>query len=435
MDPATVTKAILLAPTLTILVFALVRIPWRARVPLGLVLGVGGAFVAGATLDTGLLSYLVSFSIMAGIYAILCLGLNVQWGYTGHLNFGVAGFFALGAFTTALFTTSAPTGTLAQYSEQAFGLELPFVVGVAAGAVVAGVVAFLIAIPVLRLRMDFLAIATIGIAEIIRLVFQNERWLANGPQPLRGVPRPLYCTVQEPTCAWLPAPVAAWLAPLAPRDYIFVYLGIVTLILALVYLALERAVRSPWGRVLRATRDEETSTAMSGKNVPAVRIQSFVLGAAVMGLGGALYAHYTVTIDYSHFNPLFATFIVWVMLMLGGSGNNRGAILGAFIIWGVWSGTAFLTEALEPTLRAISDTLPDRSAYLRWLLVALLLAAIVLYRPQGLLKEETIVSRHLLRRRGAAAPTSGATATVGRALPAATAPEAPGRSPGGGDGG
>ncbi len=432
MDPATLVKAILLAPTLTILVFALVRIPWRARVPLGLVLGVGGAFGAAATLDAGLLSYLVSFSIMAGIYAVLCLGLNVQWGYTGHLNFGIAGFFALGAFTTALVTTSAPTGTLAQYSQQAFGLELPFLVGIAAGAVVAGVVAFLIAIPVLRLRMDFLAIATIGIAEIIRLIFQNERWLANGPQPLRGVPRPLYCTVQEPTCAWLPAPVAAWLAPLAPRDYIFIYLGIVTLILALVYLALERAVRSPWGRVLRATRDEETSTAMSGKNVPRVRIQSFVLGAAVMGLGGALYAHYTVTIDYSHFNPLFATFIVWVMLMLGGSGNNRGAILGAFIIWGVWSGTAFLTEALEPGLRAISETLPDRSAYLRWLLVALLLAAIVLYRPQGLLKEETIVSRHLLRRRGAAATTPGATATVGGAPPAATAPEAAGRDPGGG---
>jgi len=407
MDAATVTKAILLAPTLTVLVLALVRIPWAVRLPLGLVLGVGGAFGAAATLEPGVLSYLVSFSIMAGIYAILCLGLNVQWGYTGHLNFGIAGFFALGAFTTALVTTSPPTGTLALYAQQAFGLELPFLVGVAAGAVVAAVVAFLIAIPVLRLRMDFLAIATIGIAEIIRLIFQNERWLANGPQPLRGIPRPLYCTVQEPACAWLPAPIAAWLAPLEPRDYIYVYLAIVTAFLALVYLALERAVRSPWGRVLRATRDEEASTAMSGKNVPRVRIQSFVLGAAVMGLGGALYAHYTVTIDYSHFNPLFATFIVWVMLMLGGSGNNRGAILGAFIIWGVWSGTAFLTEALEPTLRAISETLPDRSAYLRWLLVALLLAGIVLFRPQGLLREETIVSRHLLRGRGAPAGRPG----------------------------
>ncbi len=212
------------------------------------------------------------------------------------------------------------------------------------------------------------------------------------------MPRPLYCLFQEPSCAWLPQPLAALLAPLELRDYIYFYLVVLTVFLLVVYVALERAVRSPWGRVLRAARDEEASTAMSGKNVTAVRIQSFVVGAVVMGIGGALYAHYTVTIDYSHFNPLFATFIVWVMLMLGGSGNNRGAILGAFIIWGVWSGTAFLTEMLEPTLRAISDDLPARSAYFRWLLVALLLAGIVLYRPQGLIKEESVVSRYLLAR-------------------------------------
>jgi branched-chain amino acid transport system permease protein len=395
MDAATLVKAILLTVPLAVLGTAL--IPGRPilRVVLGTAAGFLVALGLSATVAPGMLSYLVSFSIMAGIYAVLSLGLNVQWGYTGHLNFGIAGFFAVGAFTTALFTTAAPTGTLAEYSQQAFGLELPFVIGVLAAAVVAGIVAFLIAIPVLRLRLDFLAIATIGIAEIIRLFFQNERWLANGPQPLRGIPRPLYCTVEDGGCAWFPAPLNAFLEPLVPRDYIFVYLIITTIFLVLVYVALERAVRSPWGRVLRATRDEEASTAMNGKNVPRVRIQSFVLGAAVMGLGGGLYAHYTVTIDYSHFNPLFATFIVWVMLMLGGSGNNRGAILGAFIIWGVWSGTSFLTNTLEPLLAAISEDLPNRSAYLRWLFVAILLAGIVLFRPQGLIKEETRVSRHL----------------------------------------
>lgn len=399
MDPATVVKAGFIAVPLLVLALRLIELRWVLRIPVGLAAAFVVALMVAAALPPGLLSYLVSFSIMAGIYAILCLGLNIQWGYTGHLNFGIAGFFAVGAFTTALFTTAQPTGTLAQYAQQAFGLEMPFLVGVAAGAVVAGIVAFLIAVPVLRLRMDFLAIATIGIAEIIRLIFQNERWLANGPQPLRGVPRPLYCLFQEPPCEWLPQPLAALLAPLDLRDYVYFYLVLVTLFLLVVYIALERAVRSPWGRVLRATRDEEVSTAMSGKNVPAVRIQSFVVGAVVMGLGGALYAHYTVTIDYSHFNPLFATFIIWVMLMLGGSGNNRGAILGAFIIWGVWSGTAFLTDMLEPALRAISEDLPARSAYFRWLLVALLLAAIVLYRPQGLIKEETVVSRYLLRQR------------------------------------
>jgi branched-chain amino acid transport system permease protein len=111
-----------------------------------------------------------------------------------------------------------------------------------------------------------------------------------------------------------------------------------------------------------------------------------------MGIGGAIYAHYMVSIDYSHFNPLFATFIVWVMLMLGGSGNNKGAILGAFAVWGVWTGTAFLIDFLTPALQAISPDLPSRSAYLRWMLVAILLAAIVLYRPEGLIKERKEVS-------------------------------------------
>ena len=395
MDQATIVKATFIGIPLLILALALLAgVRWAVRLPAGVAAAAVAAVVLVSVFDPGDLSYLVTFAIMASIYAILTLGLNTQWGYTGHLNFGIAGFFAIGAFTTALFTTEAPTGTLAQYTKQAFGLEMPFLVGVAAAAVVSGIVALLIAVPVLRLRMDFLAIATIGIAEIIRRIFQNERWLANGPQPLRGIPQPLNCVLADQPCAWMPQWLASFVAPLQPRDYIFVYLVIVTLFLLAVYLLVERAVRSPWGRVLRATRDEEASTAMSGKNVPWVRIQSFVFGAVIMGIGGAVYAHYVVTIDYSHFRPLFATFIIWVMLMFGGSGNNRGAVLGAFVIWGVWSGTAFLTGWLEPVLAAIHQDLPARASYLRWMFVALLLAGIVLFRPQGIFPEETSVSRH-----------------------------------------
>ena len=401
MDAETLVKVGLIAIPLTFFGVALLRrLRWALRVPAGIVFGIAVAFGLALLFDRGDLSYLVTFATMGSIYAILALGLNTQWGYTGHLNFGIAGFFAIGAFTSALFTTDAPTGMMAQYTQQAFGLEMPFLVGVLAAAVISGVAAFLIAIPVLRLRMDFLAIATIGIAEIIRLVFQNERWLANGPQPLRGVPQPLHCAVENPPCEGMPGWLAAVFEPLQSRDYIFLYMVFASIMLVAVYLLLESAVRSPWGRVLRATRDEEASTAMSGKNVPWVRIQSFVVGAVVMGIGGAVYAHYVVTIDYSHFNPLFATFIIWVMLMLGGSGNNMGAVLGAFIIWGVWSGTAFLTGALEPALAAIDPDLPARAAYLRWMLVALLLAGIVLFRPQGILAEETSVSRHASPARG-----------------------------------
>ncbi|WP_018718276.1 branched-chain amino acid ABC transporter permease [Arhodomonas aquaeolei] len=394
METLVLVKAMLLFVPLA-LAFGLV-LPARAWRPLAaVVVGAVVALAAAAGLSAGLLAYGVSFAIMGCVYALLALGLNTQWGYTGHLNFGVAGFFAVGAFTSALVTIEAPTGVAAQYTQMAFGLNMPFLVGVLAAAVVSGVVAFLIAVPVLRLRMDFLAIATIGVAEIIRLIFQNERWLANGPQPLRGIPQPMHCLVEANGCGWAPGWLNGALSVLSPRDYPLFYLVIIAVFVALVYVVIERACRSPWGRMLRAVRDEESSAAMNGKPITYVRIQSFVVGAVIMGIAGALYAHYTVTIDYSHFHALFATFLVWVMLMLGGSGNNRGAIIGGFIVWGVWSGTAFLADAIEPLLALISDDLPRRAAYFRWLLVALLLAGIVLFRPQGLLREEKVVSRYL----------------------------------------
>jgi branched-chain amino acid transport system permease protein len=331
---------------------------------------------------------------MASIFSVFSLGLNVQWGYTGLFNIGIAGFFAIGAFTAALVTKAMPDEALRLYVQQAMGLEMPFLVGVIAAAVVSGLIAIFVGIPTLRLREDYLAIATIGIAEIIRLIFQNERWLANGPQPLSGIPRPLYCLVEDPPCPnWLPGFLQSVFEPLRPGDYDYLYLAIVTLFVVALYLLIERAIRSPWGRVLRAVREEENSTAMSGKNVFAFKVQALIVGAMVMGIGGALYAHYIVSIDYGHFTPLYATFIIWVMLMLGGSGNNRGAILGAFIIWGVWQGTAFLTDWLRPVLDAISKDLPARSPYIRYLLIAILLQLILLFRPQGLLGEEKVVSR------------------------------------------
>lgn len=354
-----------------------------AVLPLAAAAGVALA----ALLPPGTLGYLVSFALMASIYAVLSLGLNVQWGYTGLFNVGVAAFFAVGAFVTALVTTTMPTGPMAAFSTQAFGLGAPFLVGVIAAGIVSGAVAWLVGRPTLRLRDDYLAIATIGIAEVVRLVFQNERWLANGPQPLRGIPQPLECLVATDGCAWAPGFVNAWLAPLAPRDYPYVYLAIVAAVLLVVLALLERMIESPWGRVLRAVRDEESSARMIGKDAAAFKLEAFVAGAVVMGVGGALYAHYMVSIDYSHFDPLYATFLIWVMLMLGGSGNNRGAILGAFVVWGIWTGAASLVDSLRPALAAISPELPARAPYLRFLFISLLFLAILRFRPQGLIGE------------------------------------------------
>ncbi len=322
---------------------------------------------------TGILTFLAGFLAMAGIFAIMSLALNVHWGYTGLFNIGIAGFFAVGAYTSALVTSPMPTGVQAQYVEQAFGLDQPFLVGVVAAGLVSGLVAWIIGFPTLRLREDYLAIATIGISETIRLIFNNARWLANGPQGLVGIKQPL----------------REWLVDqgMPPNFYNFFYLVIVLLLMVLIYIALERGIRSPWGRVLRAIREDEVVPETVGKDVFRFKMQSLVLGAVIMGIGGALYAHFARAIQPSVFTPLFGTFVVWVMLILGGSGNNKGAILGAFIVWAIWSGSAYLIRQVVPV------EFSAQAPYIRLLLIGLLLLFILLTRPQGLLGEEKEVSR------------------------------------------
>ena len=315
----------------------------------------------------GLLAYLVSLVIMAGIFAVFCLGLNIQWGYTGLFNIGIAGFFCIGAYTSALITLPQPSGMYAQYVQQIFGLNLPFVFGLLGAALACGIVAFLIGIPTLKLQEDYLAIATLGIAETIRLIFNNEQFLANGPQGLMGLPQPLQNLVSA-------------------KNYNYLYLVVVVIVMAVIYLLIERAIRSPWGRVLRGIRDDELSAAMSGKNIFHFKMQSLVFGCMVMGVAGALYAHYTKAISPDVFTPLYGTFIMWVMLMAGGSGNNKGAILGAFVIWGIWIGTSFIGSLLPPALQS-------RAPYFRFLLIGILLEVILIYRPRGLLGEEKMISR------------------------------------------
>ncbi len=315
----------------------------------------------------GIITFLAAFGVSAAIFAIFSLGLNVQWGYTGLFNIGIAGFFAIGAYTSALVTSPLPDEVRATYVQQAIGLNMPFWVGLIAAGLVSGIIAFLIGIPTLRLREDYLAIATIGIAETIRLIFLNERWLANGAQGIAGL-RPY--TDLVPT-----------------QYYSLFYLAIVLVILFLIYFALERGIRSPWGRVLRAIREDEIATEAMGKDVFEFKMQSFVMGSIIMGIAGALFAHFQGSIQPSTFTPLFATFIIWVMLILGGSGNNKGAILGAIVVWIIWQGTAFLIRDIVP---------PQYSAqagYIRFMLVGAMLVIILLVRPQGLLGEEKEVSR------------------------------------------
>jgi len=327
-------------------------------------------------------AYLLAPVITACLYAILTLGLNVQWGLTGLFNIGVAAFFAVGAFTSALITKPMPTGLAAEYIKQLFGWDLPFPFGVLGAIVVCGVIALLIGLLTLRLREDYLAIATIGISESLRLVFQNERWLANGPQPLAGIPKPLFCLVEDPPCPWLPGLLKELLAPLDSRDYDVILLVFLVLSLMVLFWLLQRVTQSPWGRVLRAIREDEAATSAFGKNVFAFKVQAFVLGACVMGIGGALFTASVSTIDFGLFHPMSYTFMVWVMLMAGGSGNHKGAVFGTFAIWAIWMGTTFLSDKLVPF------EFKTQVFYVRYLLVGVLLLAILLFRPQGILPEE-----------------------------------------------
>lgn len=313
----------------------------------------------------GVINYLVGFAIMAGIYAVFALGLNVHWGFTGLFNIGIAGFFALGAYTAALLTSPPPDaaqfeefifgGNLAEVGIFDLGIDVWFTVSLAGAAMVCGIVALIIGSVTLRLNDDYLSIATLGIAESVRLFFLNEKWVANGSRGLYRIPRFLGDQV-------------------APDSYDYLYLVVVLTVLALLFIAVQQAMRSPWGRVLRAIREDEVTTAASGKNVFHFKLQSFVFGAMIMGVGGALFAHHVRFLSPLTFDPLLATFVIWAMLMVGGSGNNLGAVLGAFVVWGVWAGTQFLPGFFaDPSFRL--------------LMIGILIVVIMLLRPSGLLGE------------------------------------------------
>jgi branched-chain amino acid transport system permease protein len=313
----------------------------------------------------GLLSYGTFFLVFATVFAIIVLGLNLQWGFTGMFNVGVAGFVAIGAYTSAILT--AP-----DYPSQVGGFGLPILVGWFGAMATSGLAALIVGIAALRLRHDYLAITTFGIAVTLQLVALNAQSLTGGPFGLQFIPKPFAAAIPD-NLAWNAA-----------------YLGTVLALLAMSYCALERLVRSPWGRVLRAIREDETAAESLGKRAFLFRLQAFVIGCMMMGLGGALYAHFVGYIAPEDFLPIL-TFQLWTMLIVGGSGNNRGAIVGAFVVWALWSLSGGLLRELVPAEHQA------RTATLQVVLIGTLLMAILLLRPRGLLGEDAVVSRHARR--------------------------------------
>ncbi|MGI9437301.1 MAG: branched-chain amino acid ABC transporter permease [Geminicoccaceae bacterium] len=306
-------------------------------------------------ISSGLTLYLASLMTMGMLYGILCLGLNIQWGLTGLFNAGIAGFFAIGAYTAAILSTPVAANHLG-----GFGLPIP--VGLIIAMVLSGLLGWAVGRVCIRLKSDYLAIATIGIAEILRLIVRNEEGVTAGSLGIKNIPKPF----------------GAWGPPLTDIGY----LALVLLITSAVFAFCQRIQHSPWGRTMRAIRDNETAARAMGKDVDRYRLQAFAIGSAIMGLGGALQAHYFRFLSPEATEPLLTTFLVWVMLIAGGSGNNKGTLLSALVIWILWSGSELLSGRL-PGDWAV------KLAYIRIIMVGLLLQLVLRFFPGGLLPEQT----------------------------------------------
>jgi branched-chain amino acid transport system permease protein len=289
-------------------------------------------------------AYLTSIAVTAGIYALMALGVNLTWGLAGMINLGLAGFFAVGAYTTALLTKA--------------GWPIPL--GVAAAAVTAAATGALVALVTARLRSDYLAIVTLGFSESVRIAAANEIWLTNGSDGIAGIPGP-------------------WRGAVPPQVFEQRFLLIVLVVLAVTFVLLQRLSRSPFGRVLRAVRDDEDVAAVAGKHVLVFKVQAFALGAAVLGIAGALYAHDTSYVAPDIFAPLLTLNII-LALVAGGLGNNAGAVLGAALIVALLEGTRFIA----PLLWFLA---PAQEAAMRELLISVLLLAMLRVLPGGVVAE------------------------------------------------
>lgn len=309
----------------------------------------------------GLISYLVFFATVAAILSVAVLGLNLQWGNTGLFNGGVAAFFGAGAYGT-IFLGGTPQPAYVG------GFELFYPLALAGGVVIAGLLAWIVGVATLRLRHDYLAIATFGVAVAFENVVRNTSWLSGGAQGLRGFQRPLEQAIGD------------------PLTYNIAFLIFVLTILVAVYLALEKLIRSPYGRLLRAIREDEVAARSLGKNPARIRLAAFVLGSMVMGIAGGLYATFYAFISPQDVLPIL-TFQIWAMLIVGGAGNNRGAILGAFIIWGAWAASGWALARYAP----IEAQLYTGS--MQYVLIGTVIVAMLLWRPQGLLPERLVVSQ------------------------------------------
>lgn len=398
---------------------------------------------------------------MGLISAIMALGVNMQWGFAGLFNVGVMGFVALGGLAVVLTSAAPvpeawaggglrmivallagaatiggavlirarmakgrlrglamlgwliagfvvyrwlfdPAAAAIEAVNPAItgnlgGLGLPVLLSWPVGGLFAAGAAWLIGKTALGLRSDYLAIATLGIAEIIIAVLKNEDWLARGVKNMIGLPRPVPYEVDlQQSAGFVDRAAALGLDPVTAST-IFVklcYAGLFALVLlGLIWLS-EKALNSPWGRMMRAIRDNETAAEAMGKDVTRRHLQVFILGSIVCGIAGAMMVTMDGQLTPGSYQPLRFTFLVWVMVIVGGSGNNWGAVLGGFLIWFLWIQVEPLGNALMGLVTSgmaedsdLRKHLIDSTAHMRLLTMGVILLLVLRFSPRGLIPE------------------------------------------------
>ena len=298
----------------------------------------------------GPLLYVCDLIVYIGIFGIVSLSLNLEFGFAGLANFGKVAFFLIGAYTYALLSQ----------------IGLPFYLCLIAGALISAIFGLLISLPALRLRADYLAIAILAFGEILRLIVKSEDWLAGGDWGVTVSP-------------------AISLAGASHRVDALVNIALVYFCLFICFLVIQLLANSPYGRAMRAIREDEVAAEALGKDRSKYKAQALMLGSAMAGVAGGLYVQYLHCVLPGMFMPMI-TFTVWIMVLLGGPGNNWGVLLGATLVQIFERGTNIAKDYL---------VLPIDPSNLQYILFGALIILVLLYRPQGLLKESMVRTKAL----------------------------------------
>ena len=341
-------------------------------------------------------------AIVFGILVIITIGLwikkivNSRQKFWGALILAIAGFFIYRAiFDTGVVAVEAVNPASTGYLG---GLGLPILVAWPIGGLLAAGAAWVIGKTALGLRSDYLAIATLGIAEIIIAIIKNEDWLARGVKNVIGLPRPAPYEIDlQQNDKFVNTANSIGIDPVTASTLFvkFIYAGLFSIVLIVIFILAQRALHSPWGRMMRAIRDNEVAAEAMGKNVTGRHLQIFILGSAICGIAGAMMTTLDSQLTPGTYQPLRYTFLIWVMVIVGGSGNNLGAVLGGFIIWFLWVQVEpigqFLMVILTSGLAedsALKLHLMDSVAHMRLLTMGILLLLVLRFSPRGLIPEK-----------------------------------------------